>query len=78
MRSMKIVSDLPNKDSNYFSRHRADTAVGIIHSRLRVRDKKTAFQRSLETLKRTLPPLRGTLLSQLQCRSEERSIRRFS
>jgi hypothetical protein len=32
-------------------------------SRLRTRGKKTAFQRSLETLKRMLPHTRGILLS---------------
>jgi len=41
--------------SGTFYRNCADTVVGIIDSRLRTRDKKTAFQRSLETLKRALP-----------------------
>ena len=47
--------DPPDGDRSYFSRNYADTIVGIVDSRLRARDKKTAFQRSLETLKRTLP-----------------------
>ena len=42
-------------DRDPFSGSRADTAVGIVDSRLRTRNKKTAFQRSLETLKRTSP-----------------------
>jgi len=50
---MSTVSAIMDRDP--FSRNRADAAVGIVDSRLRTRNKKTAFQRSLETLKRTLP-----------------------
>jgi hypothetical protein len=44
--------------------------AGIIDSRLRTRDKKTAFQRSLETLKRTSPRTRRpfTILTTIQVR----------
>jgi hypothetical protein len=41
---------------------RADVVVGIVDSRLRTRGKKSAFQQSLETLKRMLPFVVRTLI----------------
>ena len=48
----------PRRDCRRFSRNYTDIVVDIVDSRLRARDKKSAFQRSLETLKRTLPHAR--------------------
>lgn len=58
--------------------NRADDEVGIIGSRLRAREKKTVFQRSLETLKRTLPTIGGILLSQIRSRTKKWSVCRVT
>ena len=46
---------LPDGDHDPLFGNWIDIVVGIVDSRLRTRNKKTAFQQSLETLKRTLP-----------------------
>ena len=68
----------PNVDRDPLSRNWADTAVGIVDSRLRTRNKKSAFQRSLETLKRRLPHTRRHfIVLATRRRSKERFIRRL-
>ena len=73
MRSTKTVSRIHRLAVAIFFMNRVDNVAGIVDSRLRTRDKQTAFQRSLETLKRTLPRHSGVLLHRLTYGTGHRS-----